>query len=86
MRDLVEFDPSAFPIPVGPHVFTLRMVAGPLINDEGAQCMVRIDMDACEILVSAGVPTPFLAAAGAAAAARAWQRLVRLMPVSESVT
>lgn len=79
-----ELAPSFIPIPVGPHLFSLRMVCGPLFNEDGAQCMARLDMSAGEILVSREVPPEHRAAVGAATAARAWQTLLTsVAPVNE---
>lgn len=68
------------PVPVGPHLFNLCMVCGPLFNEDGNQCMARVDYDCRTILVDESVPPHVRAAVGAAAAAHAWQQFSRPDP------
>ena len=81
MRDIGEQRCDQIPIPVGPHFFTLCMVCGPLYNEDGNQCMARVDYDARSILVDEALPSHIRAAVGAAAAAHAWQRFTRPVPL-----
>lgn len=74
------------PIPIGPYLFTLRMVYGPLFNEDGNQCMARLDFDQRTILVDEAVPPAVRAAVGAAAAAHAWLHLTRPVPVTDHVS
>jgi hypothetical protein len=64
-------------IPVGPHAFQLCMVDGPLLNEDGTQCLAYIDYERQRILVVRDLPRDYGPAVGAAAAAQAWQRIYR---------
>lgn len=68
-------------IPIGRERWGLQLVSGPVIDDDGAACMFRVDRRLGMIFVSDTVPPEHRPAVGALAVVEAIRPFLPLVPI-----